>query len=42
VGDHHMKESAIVSVITAGGFFRPSLGIQRHQRMYGFEPTSRE
>jgi ubiquinone/menaquinone biosynthesis C-methylase UbiE len=42
VGDHHMKESAIVSAMTAGGFFRPSPGIQRHQRMYGFEPVERE
>ena len=42
VGDHHMKESAIVSAMTGGGFFRLSPGIQRCQRMYGFEPTNRE
>lgn len=42
VGDHHMKGAAIVSAVTAGGFFRPSRDGRRCQRMYGFEPTNRE
>ena len=42
VGDHHMKEAAIVSAVTAGEFFRPARSSPRCQRMYDFEPTNRE
>ena len=42
VGDHHMKEAAIVSAVTAGEFFRPARTSPRCQRMYGFEPTNRD